>query len=527
MKYLDNQHFIEMLQSASNNLENKYHEIDKLNVFPVPDGDTGTNMFMTFSNGVKAIKDSDNNHIGETAKKLSKAMLMNARGNSGVILSQIFKGIANIIADKKVANTKDISDGFINGSRMAYKAVMRPTEGTILTVAREASDYGMFFIDNNQECTFEEFFKYFYEQANESLQHTPELLPVLREVGVVDSGGAGIVTILEGISLYWEGKPVLLENDSLTNKKIVGFEVNAKVRLTSFNATFDFAAFFNSFDRICHDVKYSRQGNVLSFSLISSQPVEIISKMQQFGTFIDLEVHNLSKNNCSEVKTFEKKHEKFAFISVVNGIGIKKMFEDLRCKYFVTGGQTMNPSTQDFVKLIQEQIDADDIYILPNNKNIILAANQILEVINDMNIHIIGSTSIPEGINAIMNFNPNLPADKNIANMNEAMKNIKNGSITFAIKDTSINDIQIKAGNYIGIANKKIVISDPSIEETLKTTINNLIDDNTSFISIIYGKDVTEQQANNTAEYITNEFNIDVEVNDGGQDLYPYIFGVE
>ena len=525
MNFLDCLHFKEMLVSGANNLANKHEEINTLNVFPVPDGDTGTNMNMTFGSGVAEVSKVMNNHVGETSKLLSKSMLMSARGNSGVILSQIFKGVYKSIADKQSVTVTDLADAFENGARIAYKAVMRPVEGTILTVSREAADAGKKLVEANPDVSIEEYFDTLLREARASLSRTPDLLPVLKEVGVVDSGGAGFVAVIEGFYAYLRGKPVTVAAASEKEEEPeLGYCVEAKIKL------------FREFDQIRIDKAISKIGTRMDISnsadevkihIHSMKPGEVISALQTFGDLLVVKVENLAVGHEKKFEYEEMKpREKYAIITVCNGEGIVEMFKELGVNNVINGGQTMNPSTESFVSMIKT-INADNIIILPNNSNIILAAEQTREVLTKQNIVVVATKTVPEGIAACIAFNPDAELAENIRNMQEAVANVTTGSVTHAIKDTSFNGIRIKEGDYMGIKGKDIISSLPDKMETSKALLDALVNDDTSIVTIIYGSEATEAEAEELQKYVVGEYDVDCEISNGKQDLYPFIVGVE
>ncbi len=507
MKLLDCKSFKGMIQSAANHLENKQDEIDKLNVFPVPDGDTGTNMKMTFVAGVNETVNYLNDYIGDTAKHFSRNMLMGARGNSGVILSQIFKGFAAGLKGLQKANVKELAESFVNGAKIAYKAVMRPVEGTILTVAREMADYGRFYVEANPKCSIEEYFDYILKMAKESLQSTPELLPVLKEVGVVDSGGAGFVAIIEGMNLYLQNKPVKLLSNQEANQGVdEGYCVEVLVSLNDlYKREFSKERLTRSLGRTCNDISVVKKNNEVIIHVHTSSPGDIINTAHRFG---DLEKVKVEKYKSEHNSVFDyseddktKEHKKYAFISVCNGNGIKELFESLNVDHIIHGGQTMNPATEDFVNILNT-INADNVFILPNNSNIFLAANQAKDIVDDKNVYVLETKSIPQGISACINFNFELDVDDNIANMNMGIESIKTGSVTQAIKDTSYNSLKIKKDDYMGISEKEVIVSTDDLLKATYGLLDHLIDEDCGYVTIIYGSQTDEETAEKVLNYI-------------------------
>ncbi len=532
MKVLNCTQFKEMIVSGANNLENNHEVINTLNVFPVPDGDTGTNMMMTFSSGVSEANKVLNDHVGETAKVLAKGMLMGARGNSGVILSQIFKGINKSVTGKEEITTEDFAKAYAAGSTAAYKAVMKPVEGTILTVVRESGDAALAFMEANPDASMEELVDEIVLNAKVSLEHTPELLPVLKEVGVVDSGGAGLVAILEGFAAYLHGQPITIasgDDSQEEENKFTGYCVEVEFNLEGqYKKIFDPKKLQQSLSKTCTAVKLLRKDNIVRLHVHTLNPGEILSTVIKFGEMNTVKVENMS---ISHQHTFEFEEEipkeKYAIITVCNGDGIKEVFEQLGVKHFINGGQTMNPATEDFVALITTKINADNIIILPNNGNIVLAANQAKEVLGDRNIRVVETKSIPQGISSCLAFDSESDMDSNVEAMSEALTAVKTGEVTNAIKDTSYNGVAINAGDYIGICGNDILADASDLLVATKTLLENMIDEDSSFITLIYGNQTNEEVANEVSNYVKDELELDCEVVNGKQDLYPFIIGVE
>ncbi|MGI6608200.1 MAG: DAK2 domain-containing protein [Erysipelotrichaceae bacterium] len=532
MKVLDCRSFKGMIQSAANHLENKQDEIDKLNVFPVPDGDTGTNMKMTFAAGVNETVNYLNDYIGDTTKHFSKNMLMGARGNSGVILSQIFKGFANSLSGLQKANVMEIADAFVNGSRIAYKAVMKPVEGTILTVAREMADYGKFYVESNPKCTIEQYFEHILKMAQDSLERTPNLLPVLKEVGVVDSGGAGFLAIIEGMNLYLQNKPVkLLTGKQSAQSTDKGYCVEVSVNLNDlYKREFSKERLTRSLGRTCNDINVIKNNDEVIIHVHTSAPGDIINTAHRFGSLEKVKIEKYSSANdvcfSYEEDLEAKEYRKYAIISVCNGDGIKKLFESLNVDYVIHGGQTMNPATEDFVNILNK-LNAENVFILPNNSNIFLAANQAKDIVDDKNVYVLETTSIPQGISACINFNSELDVEENIENMNMGISSVRTGSVTKAIKDTTYNSLEIKKDNYMGISEKEVLVATDDLLEATCALLDNIIDENCSYITIIYGSQTDEDAAQKVLDYAEEKHDLEGQLVNGQQDLYPFILGVE
>lgn len=552
MKTLNAKDFVSMLQSGANNLTNQHREIDALNVFPVPDGDTGTNMNLTFTAGVKEVINHNSAHVGQLSKVLSKGLLMGARGNSGVILSQIFRGFSQAIVDKSELDSLDLALAFDNGKKIAYKAVMRPVEGTILTVLRLASEATLSYVTNGNELSVEDTLNYFVTQAEIALNKTPDMLPVLKEVGVVDSGGAGLLVILQGFQAYLEGRPILAD---VTQTQQVT-HVQAQFEHEEFGYCTEFIVELNdrSIKYFSEDT-FRRELEALGDSLVvvhdedivkvhihTLTPGDALNLGQRYGEFVRLKIENMAQqheelmhdaftleNNVvtsSSLEAAVTEYKDTCIVSVSAGDGLAEYFKELRVDVNVSGGQTMNPSTEDFVAVI-EKLNCKNVIILPNNSNIFLAAKQTMELIEDKNIVVIETRSIPQGIAACIAYNPEVSIEENIDNMQEAVAHTKFGQVTYAIKDTTFDSLAIKAGEYMGIADKKIVISTTDLDRALKTLVDNLVHEDAEIITLIVGEDGNIEVAHEFAEVFEKQYDLEVEVIQGNQPVYSYMVGVE
>ena len=528
----------DMLASGANNLSNKFTEIDALNVFPVPDGDTGTNMSLTFNAGVKDALACTSDDVCDIAKVLSKGLLMGARGNSGVITSQIFRGLYQGVDGMKEINGFQLANALVMGSRVAYKAVMRPVEGTILTVVREAADYTYAYATSTQDVTCLQVMEKMLEEAKESLERTPDLLPVLKEVGVVDSGGAGLVTIFEGFVSALKGE-VIERQEAQESKEVAGAGMESEefgyctefiIRLSEHGArNFQEEALRDSLARIGNSIVCVRDDDIVKVHVHTLTPGDALNMGQRYGEFANMqEQHeNIMMNATVEEKPKEEKpKQKYAIITVAAGDGLKDMFKELRADYVISGGQTMNPSTEDFVQAIH-QVNAENIFLLPNNSNIILAAQQAASVCEDLNVEVIPSKSIPQGLSACIMFNPDVDFDMNLAEMNDAISMVKTGQVTYAIKDTTFEGLDIKAGDYMGLKEKDIVVSLPDKMEVTRQLLDMMIDGESEIVTLVYGEDVNEEEANEIASYIEDKYDVEVELNNGMQPVYSFIIGVE
>lgn len=543
MEMINGHIFKDMLASGANNLSNKFTEIDALNVFPVPDGDTGTNMSLTFNAGVKDALACSSEDVCDIAKVLSKGLLMGARGNSGVITSQIFRGLYQGMDGMKEVNGFQLANALVMGSRVAYKAVMRPVEGTILTVVREAADYTYAYATSIEDVTCLQVMEKMLDEAKKSLDRTPELLPVLAEVGVVDSGGAGLVTIFEGFVSALKGV-VIEKEEAKESKEVAGAALESEeygyctefiIRLSeSAQRTFEEETLRDSLARIGNSIVCVRDDDIVKVHVHTLTPGDALNMGLRYGSFAKLKVENMQEQheeimmNASvekEVKE-EKPRQKYAIITVAAGDGLKDMFKELRADYVISGGQTMNPSTEDFVEAIH-QLNAEHIIILPNNSNIVMAAQQAALVCEDQNVEVIPTKSIPQGLSACIMFNPDVDFETNLSEMKEAVSMVKTGQVTYAIKDTTFEGMEIKSGDYMGILEKDIIVSLQDKMETTRQLLDRMLDDESEIVTLIYGEDINEEEAEEVAAYIEDKFDVEVEVNNGMQPVYSFIIGVE
>lgn len=543
METINGSLFKDMLASGANLLSNKFSEIDALNVFPVPDGDTGTNMSLTFNAGVKDALACTSDDVCEIAKVLSKGLLMGARGNSGVITSQIFRGLYQGVDGMKEINGFQLANALVQGSRVAYKAVMRPVEGTILTVVREAADYTYAYATSTPDVTVLQVMEKMVQESRESLERTPDLLPVLKEVGVVDSGGAGLLTIFEGFLSAMKGT-VIQKEDAQESSEVAGAGLESEeygyctefiIRLSAHGQrNFKEESMRESLARIGNSIVCVQDDDIVKVHVHTLTPGDALNMGQRYGEFVKLKVENMQEqhenimmNASVEVPAKEEKpKQKYAIITVAAGEGLKEMFKELRADYVISGGQTMNPSTEDFVEAIHA-VNAENIFILPNNSNIVLAAQQAATVCEDMNIHVIPSKTIPQGLSACIMFNPEVDFDMNISEMSDAISLVKTGQVTYAIKDTTFEGLEIKAGDYMGIKEKDIVVSLTDKLEATRQLLDQLVDEESEIVTLIYGEDVTEEEANEIQSYIEEKYDAEVEVNNGQQPVYSFIIGVE
>ena len=541
MDKLNGLKFKSMLVSGANHLTNRHHEIDALNVFPVPDGDTGTNMNLTFSAGVKEASAHPSTHVGEIAKTLSKGLLMGARGNSGVILSQIFRGFYQSVDGKDLLTAHDFAKAFTRGTEIAYKAVMRPVEGTILTVLRESANETLAHVEKNNVTNIVDVLDYMITRAKISLENTPNLLPVLKEVGVVDSGGAGYVVVLEGFYQDLIGKPIELSNEvyavegvqSKMENEEFGFCTELIIKLNpDVIADFSENRFREQLEELGNSIVVVQDEDLVKVHVHTLTPGDALNLGQVYGELIKIKADNMQQQHENlahdHLMHGSKPKKKYALIAVSSGDGVSDLFKrDYRVDLIINGGQTMNPSTEDFVQAIKS-VNAEHVFVLPNNSNIILAAQQAESLLDDVDVRVIPTKSIPQGLSACVMFNPQVDVDENVNEMMEAYKHVKTGSVTYAIKDTSMDGVTINAHDYMGILDKTIVASVPSKNDAAKALLDKSVTEDDGLITVLIGEDVTESEQEELLAYIAEKFDFcEVEVHQGNQPVYAYIFGIE
>ncbi len=566
MKYIDGKIFKKMVISGSNNLYNHYPEVDALNVFPVPDGDTGMNMNLTMTSGSKEVANRSDENLYDIAKIFSRGLLMGARGNSGVITSQIFRGFSDSLVNKTKIDAVGLAEAFDNGRKVAYKAVLKPVEGTILTVIREAST--KLLDEVTSKMTIEQAFDILLNEARASLERTPNLLPVLKEVGVVDSGGAGLIKILEGMQSAIGGYVINRHEAEAVNPQGAA-QVSASEESEEFGYCTEFILRLgpveskkpfnkNRFTSVLNahgnSLVVVQDEDIIKVHVHTLKPGDIFNYAQQFGEFVKMKCENMTeqhneilineKNNqgihmaASELssaplaapKKENKPAKEYAIIATSSGKGIDELFNEVGVDYIVSGGQTMNPSTNDFLKVIDET-NAKNIFILPNNGNIIMAANQVKDVLKDkINVVVIPSKTIMQGVVSAMNFNPDLSLEDNEKVMTEALSAVKSGQVTFAIKDTEINGVSVKKDDYMAILNSKDIISTHKEKfDALKDLLKNMVDEDSSVITVLLGSDLANDEEKEKVEkYIEETYvDCDADVRIGNQPVYSYIVGVE
>ncbi|MFC5558018.1 DAK2 domain-containing protein [Ureibacillus thermophilus] len=547
MKLLDGTKFAEMVQMGSHHLTQNADFVDSLNVFPVPDGDTGTNMNLSMISGAKETAANAQKHIGKTAQSLAKGLLMGARGNSGVILSQLFRGFGKYLEKESEINAKQFAQAFQAGVDTAYKAVMKPVEGTILTVAREAAAKGMQVAEHEENIV--KVMEAIVEEAKNSLQRTPDLLPVLKEVGVVDSGGQGLVIIYEGFlaSLKGEALPQKSKVDSLeelvnaehhrvqeymsTEDIVFGYCTEIMVRFESGKEPFDESKFREDLSKLGDSLLVVSDDEIVKVHIHTETPGIVLNEGQKYGSLIKIKVDNMREQhsaivNAEKTENQIKEKHPYAVVTVAMGEGISEMLKSIGASYVIEGGQTMNPSTEDIVKAVKE-IGAEKVLILPNNKNIVMAAEQAVELL-DIEAAVVPTKTIPQGMAAILAFNPEASIEENKEAMTEAMAAVKTGQITFAVRDTTIDGVEIHKDDYMALADGKIVASTTNMLDAARQLLTELIDEESEIVTMIYGEDVSEEEVNEMVQFIEEQYpDIELDLVDGKQALYPFIFSVE
>ena len=535
MEKMNGLEFKGMLESGCNNLNLHKKEVDALNVFPVPDGDTGTNMSLTFTTGIAEVRKSGSESLPVVLKSLSRGLLMGARGNSGVILSQVFRGVYQGLKDRDEVTVREFSDSLLNGTKLAYKAVMRPTEGTILTVVREASDYGSFYLNDHPEATMEEFVDEFVKQCRASLDRTPELLPVLKEAHVVDSGGAGLLYIFTGFQAYLQGTPITEEaaekvNTDTKNEYSSGYRTEFILDFDEkHRKSFNEDRFRKSIEQLGNKVTLIVDEDGIKVRLNTMTPGEVLMLGERYGYFRKVQIENIQDDLKPSILDEEEEvgeAKEYGIIAVAAGEGVKKIFVDYRTDFVVSGGQTMNPSTEDFVSAIAK-VNAKHIYILPNNSNIIMAAKQAAMVTEDKDIIVLETKSIPQGLSACINFNPEESVEANTEAMQDAIDHVTYGSVTYAIKDTTVDGREIHSGDYMGLVGKEIVVTSTDMMEACRELLKKMMNDDSEIVTILKGADASQDQADELAAFVEENFDVDVDLQDGGQPVYSFVIGVE
>ena len=551
-----------MFLAGAKNLDAKKEWINELNVFPVPDGDTGTNMCMTIMSAAKEVSALENPTMESLAKAISSGSLRGARGNSGVILSQLFRGFTKVIATEQKIDKYVLMNAIEKAVETAYKAVMKPKEGTILTVARGAADKAVD-LAFNDKYDLAAYMKAIIKEAERVLAKTPDMLPVLKEAGVVDSGGQGLVEVLKGAYDAFLGKEIdysafeapsapsgIVKISAETEEEIkFGYCTEFLIVLNKEFTDDDEYEFKAYLEGIGDSIVCVADDDIVKIHVHTNDPGLALQKALTFGSLSKIKIDNMREEHQeklikdaeklaaeqkasdeakkSEKPVFTEPAKEMGFISVSIGDGLSEAFKGLGVDYIIDGGQTMNPSTEDMLNAI-DRVNAKNIFILPNNKNIILAANQAASLVEDKNIIVVPTKTVPQGISAMINFMPDLSPEDNLANMEEMIAMVKTGQVTYAVRDTSLDGKEIHEGDYMGIGDSSILSVGTDMVEVLKDMLAQLVDDESSFISIFYGEDVSEEDANEFGAYVEEAYPAcDVDLTFGGQPIYYYVLSVE
>ncbi len=557
--FIDGQLFKKLITNGNLKLRSNMDKINELNVFPVPDGDTGSNMAATMSAGAKAISTSEDTHLGNVAKLLSRGMLMGARGNSGVILSQLFSGLTKGLVGVEKADVLTFAKALRLGVEQSYAAVINPVEGTMLTVAREGADRALQVTDVVKN--FEELFAFYLEEMHASLARTPDLLPILKEVGVIDSGGAGYIEVVLGMNDALQGKiyqetletnqaPVathLQGNlDGFHNKGVdFGYCTEFIMQLKKVDA-FSQKDFVEMISPLGDSLVVVQDENILKVHIHTKTPGDALNLGQRFGDFINLKIENMSVQHtevvmhqpeateegpcaCGHDHTMysaPRARKKYALIAVVNGDGLKETFVEMGCDFIIEGGQTMNPAIEDFVKAASD-INAEHIIIIPNNKNVLLSAETAAKLITDKSVRVLPAKTIAQGYASLTMFDATQDLDTNIADMSAHIKRVKTGEITYAIRESVNNGQKIHKDDFMGIFNGEIVVSVKSRIEALFQLLKRMIDKTSEIVTVMFGKDVENAELKQVVSVLENDYSVEIETIDGGQDIYSYIISVE
>lgn len=551
---LDGKRFAEMIVQGANFLAANAKMVDALNVFPVPDGDTGTNMNLSMTSGAKEVQNNVQEHIGKVGASLSRGLLMGARGNSGVILSQLFRGFSKHIENQEAVNSQQFAQAFEAGVQTAYKSVMKPVEGTILTVAKDAAKQAVLSAKKHNDIVL--VMEEIVGEAKASLKRTPELLPVLKEVGVVDSGGQGLVFVYEGFLAELKGEvlPTSVHAPSMdelisaehhmnvqdfmnTEDIVYGYCTEIMVRLEADKLAkkpFNEDTFRQEISQYGDSLLVISDEEIVKVHIHSEQPGNVLNYGQQYGSLIKLKIDNMREQHTAIVgektstplQTEPKQKEKYGIVTVAMGEGISELFRSIGATNVIEGGQTMNPSTEDIVKAVKSA-HSETIYILPNNKNIIMAAEQAVDLV-DEKIIVIPTKTVPQGMAAILAFNPALTQEDNQSAMKAAISQVKTGQITFAVRDTTIDGFTIENGDFMGLEEGKIQVLDKNKLQAAKSLLTKMIDEDAEILTILYGEDATNDEVGELVAYCEENFeDVEVEVHNGKQPLYSFIFSIE
>ena len=546
--------FQEMVQAGATRLNKQAEYVNSLNVFPVPDGDTGTNMGMTIENGAKEVSDRSASTVGEAAGIFAKGLLMGARGNSGVITSQLFRGFSQSVKDKEELDGAALAAAFQSGVEVAYKAVMKPVEGTILTVSRGAAIGAKKKAESTNDAV--EVMRAALEGAKTALAKTPDMLPVLKEVGVVDSGGQGLVFIYEGFLSALTGEFIASEEFQATpatmseminaehHKSVAGHVATEDIKFgycteimvalkqgPTYVKDFNYDEFRNYLNNLGDSLLVVNDDEIVKVHVHTEDPGLVMQEGLKYGSLVKVKVDNMRNQHEAQVEKEERQakpveEKEYAIIAVVAGDGLADIFKAQGVDYIISGGQTMNPSTEDFVKAVEE-LNARNIIILPNNKNILMAAQSAAEVI-DQPAAVVETKTIPQGLTSLLAFDESKSIEENYECMSASLGDVASGSVTTAVRDTTIDGLEIHENDNLGMVDGKIVVSNPDMMETLEETFAHMLDEDSEIVTIYVGEDGSEELANELAQALAEKYeDVEVEIHQGGQPVYPYLFSVE
>lgn len=554
MRTLDGRRFADMVQQGAAHLADNAKAVDALNVFPVPDGDTGTNMSLSMTSGAKEVKANVSDHIGNVAATLAKGLLMGARGNSGVILSQLFRGFAKAVEGKQQVDGFEFAAALQAGVDTAYKAVMKPVEGTILTVAKEAARKAIEAAKKERDVVA--VMEAAFAEAKEALQRTPELLPVLKEVGVVDSGGQGLVYVYEGFLAALKGKTVTTARAEVSMDDLVkmAHHQSAQSHIHTDDIEFGYCTEFivrfeadklarHPFSEETFRRELSRLGDSLlvvaddelvKVHIHSETPGDVLSCGQRYGSLINIKIENMREQHArivgKEAKTPSRaaaeEAKPYGIVAVAMGEGVAELFRSLGAHAVIEGGQTMNPSTEEITDAIR-RTNAETVFVLPNNKNVVMAAKQAAELL-EQRVIVIPSKTVPQGMAALLAFNPAQSSEQNERAMAAALSKVKTGQVTVSVRDTTIDGIEIERGDYMGLLDDRIIVADKDKIAVTKQLLDALIDEESEIVTILYGEDATEVEVETIVAHLEKEHDeVEIEVHNGRQPLYPFVISVE
>ncbi|MED3715770.1 DAK2 domain-containing protein [Geobacillus thermodenitrificans] len=554
MRTLDGRRFADMVQQGAAHLANNAKAVDALNVFPVPDGDTGTNMNLSMTSGAKEVKANVSDHIGNVAAALAKGLLMGARGNSGVILSQLFRGFAKAVEGKQQVNAFEFAAALQAGVDTAYKAVMKPVEGTILTVAKEAARQAIDVAKKERDVVA--VIEAALAEAKAALQRTPELLPVLKEVGVVDSGGQGLVYVYEGFLAALKGETITTTRTEVSMDDLVkmAHHQSAQSHIHTDEIEFGYCTEFmvrfeedklarHPFSEETFRRELSRFGDSLlvvaddelvKVHIHSETPGEVLTYGQRYGSLINIKIENMREQHANIVgkeaeapsRADVEEVKPYGIVTVAMGAGVAELFRSIGAHAVIEGGQTMNPSTEEIADAIRSA-NAETVFVLPNNKNVVMAAKQAAEL-SERRVIVIPSKTVPQGMTALLAFNPAQSAEQNEQSMTAALSRVKTGQVTVSVRDTTIEGIEIQKGDYMGLADDRIIVADKDKIAVTKQLLDALIDEESEIVTILYGEDATEVEVETIVAYLETEHDeVEVEIHNGQQPLYPFVISVE